>query len=175
LLVPTDKYFLTSSINSLLARTFFCRYLKINIPKIYKKADHFNTLILTLKDYLNMPRPYQLLPYYPQISIKVEYSPGAISASAPSGHAFFGFLFGFLIYNSEQYFFDNNYYEMDRLINIALDVGYHRNMGGIHFLYDNYISYKTFKEFISVYEYDIECKYVTMISKIFDKMFIIYE
>ena len=60
---------------------------------------------------------------------------------------------------------------MDRLINIALDVGYHRNMGGIHFLYDNYISYKTFKEFISVYEYDIECKYVTMISKILDKIF----
>jgi hypothetical protein len=149
--------------------------LNLSIPKIYKKAHHFTDLILTLKDYLNMPRPYQLLPYYPHINLKVEFCADAISAAAPSGHCFFGILLGFLIYNSDQYFFDNNYYELDRLIHIVLDFGFHRNMGGIHFLYDNYISYNTFKEFINVYDYDNKCKYVTTLSNILDKMFIIYE
>lgn len=149
--------------------------LDTNIKKILNTADHFNNIILTLKDHINMPRPYQLLPNYPHIKLKVEYSPGAISASTPSGHCFFGLFIGYLIYLSQKKFFDNNEYELNRLINISLDIGFHRNMGGIHFLYDNYISYKCFEQVISVYKYETNNKYTNMIGKILDKVFKIYK
>ena len=149
--------------------------LDINIKKILDTSYHFNNILLTLKNDLNMPRPYQVLPNYPHIKLKVEFSPGAISAAAPSGHCFFGLFMGYLIYLSQKNFFDKNEYELNRLINISLDFGFHRNMGGIHFLYDNYISYKCFEQVISVYEYETKNKYISMIGKILDKIFKIYK
>jgi len=149
--------------------------LDINIKKILNKAEYFNNIILTLKDHINMPRPYQLLPNYPHIKLKVEYSPGAISASAPSGHCFFGILIGYLIYLSNKKMFDKNENELNRLISISLDIGFHRNMGGIHFLYDNYIAYKCFEQVISVYGYETKNKYTNMLGKILNKIFKIYK
>jgi len=148
--------------------------LMINITDIIKSSKNFTDLILKLKDHLNMPRPYQLLLYYPDIKLKVEYSAGAISGSAPSGHCFFGLMIGNLIYISQKDFFDNNPYELNRLVCISLDIGYHRNMGGIHFLYDNFVSYLTFKEIIDIYKYDNNNYYLDDIKKVSDKLFEAY-
>jgi hypothetical protein len=48
-------------------------------------------------------------------------------------------------------------------------------MGGIHFLYDNFISYKCFEQVISVYEYETKNKFTSMIGKILNKIFKIYK
>jgi len=148
--------------------------LMINLTNIIKSAQIFTNLILKLKDHLNMPRPYQLLPYYLDIKLKVEYSAGAISGSAPSGHCFFGIMIGYLIYISQKDFFDNNPYELNRLVCISLDIGYHRNMGGIHFVYDNFVSYITFKEIIDIYKYDNNNYFLDDVKKVLDRLFEAY-
>jgi len=149
--------------------------LSIDINYIYKIIASFLDLTLKLKDYINMPRPYQLLPYYPHIKVKVEYSVTSYSGSTPSGHCFAALFIGYLIYLAEFNFFDNNPDEMSRLINISLDIGYHRNMAGIHFLYDNYISYLLFKEIIKVYKYDNKNKYLKSLENKLNKVFKIYQ
>jgi hypothetical protein len=159
---------------------YYLKYLnkkyKINIDFKNIKNIYYSlrNIILTLKDQLNMPRPYQLLIYYPEIKLNVEFSTTAITASAPSGHCFYGLINGYLIYLSERKFFDNNYNELITLINISLDFGYHRNMGAIHFIYDNYVSYITFLDVINVYKLNDNNEYLSLIKEPLDKLFKIY-
>lgn len=153
--------------------TYLYKKYKINIDleNIRKIYHPFKNIILKLKDQLNMPRPYQLLLYYPDIKLNVEYSPTAITAAAPAGHCFAGLMIGYFIYLSEKKFFDNNINELITLIHISLDIGYHRNMGGIHFIYDNYVSYLTFLEVINIYKFNDNNKYLSLIKKPLDKLF----
>ena len=145
--------------------------VNIDLERVLKIYFPLKKIILKLKDILNMPRPYQLLVYYPDIKINVEYSPTAITAAAPSGHCFAGLIIGYLIYLSEKKFFDNNINELITLIHISLDLGYHRTMGGIHFIYDNYVSYLTFLEVIKIYKFNDNNEYLSLIKKPLDKLF----
>jgi hypothetical protein len=148
--------------------------MMINLDHLIKIEKTHKNLILHLKEHLNMPRPYQLLLYYPDIKLKVESSISASTGSAPSGHCFSGLMIGYLIYISQKDFFDNNLYELNRLVCISLDLGYHRNMNGIHFVYDNFVSYITFKEVIHVYKYDNNNYFLDDLKKVLDKLFEAY-
>jgi hypothetical protein len=123
-----------------------------------------------------MPRPFQVAPYF-DIKFKVENSNTSATSAAPSGHCFAGLIIGYLIYLSQKKFFDDisNINELNRLIIISLDIGFHRNMAGIHFLYDNYISYIVFKQVLIVYKYETKNKFIKILSNKLDKIFQIYE
>lgn len=140
-----------------------------SINKIYHK---YRNIILFLKDYINDPRPYQILYYFKDIKLDVYSSHSAQTASSPGGHCFSGLLDGYLIYISNERFFNYNLYEFNRLLEIMIDIGLHRCMTGIHFMYDNYISYITFIEILKEYNYNIDNKYITELKKRLKKMFL---
>jgi hypothetical protein len=151
------------------------RYKDINkidqesITKIYHK---FKNIILFIKDYINDPRPYQILYYFKDIKLNVYHSVSSQTGSSPSGHSFSGFLEGYLIYISNEKFFDNNPYEFNRLLDIIIDIGLHRCMAGIHFMYDNYLSYIVFIEILKEYNYNLNNKYITELKKRLKNIFL---
>jgi hypothetical protein len=139
------------------------------ISQIYNK---FRNIILFLKDHINDPRPYQVLYYFKDIKLNVYESSSAQTGSAPSGHCFSGFLEGYLIYISNETFFNNNIYEFNRLLEIMIDIGLHRCMTGIHFMYDNYLSFILFIEILKEYNYNIDNKYITELKKRLKNIFL---
>ena len=151
------------------------RYKDINkidpedIKNIYYK---FKNIILYTKDQINDPRPYQVLYYFKDINLDVFTSSSAQTGSSPSGHCFSGLLEGYLIYISNEKFFDNNLYEFNRLLEIMIDIGLHRCMTGIHFMYDNYLSYIVFMEILKEYNYNIDNKYITELKKRLKNLFL---
>jgi hypothetical protein len=133
-----------------------------SIKKIYQK---FKNILLFIKDNINDPRPYQILHYFKNIKLDVYTSCSSQTGSSPSGHCFSGLLEGYLIYISNQKFFDNNIYEFNRLLEIMIDVGLHRCMVGIHFMYDNYLSYILFIEILKEYNYNMNNKYIIELKR----------
>jgi hypothetical protein len=140
-----------------------------NINKIYQK---FKNILLFIKDHINDPRPYQLLYYFKYIKLDVYRSSSAQTGSSPSGHCFSGFLEGYLIYISNERFFDNNFYEFNRLLEIVIYIGLHRCMAGLHFMYDNYLSYILLIEILKEYNYSINNKYITELKKRLKNIFL---
>jgi len=140
-----------------------------NITKIYLK---FKNILLFIKDHINDPRPYQVLYNFKNIKLDVYNSCSSKTGSSPSGHCFSGFLEGYLIYISNEIFFNNNLYEFNRLLEIMIDIGLHRCMTGIHFMYDNYLSYITFIEILKEYNYNIDNKYITELKKRLKNIFL---
>jgi len=132
------------------------------IKKIYYK---FKNILLFIKDNINDPRPYQVLYYLKYIKLDVYTSSSAQTGSSPSGHCFSGLFEGYLIYISNQKFFDNNINEFNRLLEIIIDIGLHRCMAGIHFMYDNYLSYILFIEILKEYNYNINNNYIIELKK----------
>jgi hypothetical protein len=140
-----------------------------NITKVYRQ---FKNLLLFIKDHINDPRPYQVLYYFKDINLDVYQSNSSQTGSAPSGHCFSGFLEGYLIYISNEKFFNNNLYEFNRLLDIMIDIGLHRCMTGIHFMYDNYLSFILFIEILKEYNYNIDNKYITELKKRLKNIFL---
>lgn len=145
---------------------------KIDSESIKKIYLSFKNIILFIKDHINDPRPYQVLYYFNDIKLDVYHSISSQTGSSPSGHCFSGFLEGYLIYISNEKFFDNNLYEFNRLLEIMIDIGLHRCMTGIHFMYDNYLSYIVFIEILKEYNYNIDNKYITELKKRLKKIFL---
>jgi hypothetical protein len=145
---------------------------KIDYESINKIYDKFRNIILFLKDDINDPRPYQVLYYFKDIKLDVYSSHSAQTGSSQSGHCFSGLLEGYLIYISNEKFFNNNLYEFDRLLEIIIDIGLHRCMTGIHFMYDNYLSYITFIEILKEYNYNINNKYIIELKKRLKNIFL---
>jgi len=140
-----------------------------DIKKIYQKIKN---ILLYIKDNINDPRPYQVLYYFKNIKLNVYSSFSAQTGSSPSGHCFSGLFEGYLIYISNQNFFDNNIYEFNRLLGIMIDIGLHRCMPGIHFMYDNYLSYILFIEILKEYNYNMNNKYIIELKKRLKKIFL---
>ena len=140
-----------------------------SIKEIFKK---FKNILLFLKDYINNPRPYQILYHLKFIKLNVYKSCSSQSGSSPSGHCFTGLFEGYVIYISNQKFFDNNIYEFNRLLEIMIDIGLHRCMAGIHFMYDNYLSYILFIEILKEYNYNMNNKYIIELKKRLKKIFL---
>ena len=140
-----------------------------NVHMIYNK---FRNIILFLKDQINDPRPYQVLYYFKDIKLDGYKSCSSQTGSAPSGHCFSGLFEGYLIFISNETFFNNNVYEFNRLLDIMIDVGLHRCMTGIHFMYDNYLSYILFIEILKEYNYNIDNKYITELKKRLKNLFL---
>jgi hypothetical protein len=46
-----------------------------------------------------------------------------------------------------------------------IDIGLHRCMAGIHFMYDNYLSYILFIEILKEYNYNMNNKYIIELKK----------
>ena len=145
---------------------------KIDSESIKKIYLSFKNIILFIKDHINDPRPYQVLYYFNDIKLDVYHSISSQTGSSPSGHCFSGFLEGYLIYISNEKFFDNNLYEFNRLLEIMIDIGLHRCMTGIHFMYDNYLSYIVFIEILKEYNYNLNNKYITELKKRLKKIFL---
>jgi hypothetical protein len=140
-----------------------------SINKIYLK---FRKIILFMKDKINDPRPYQVLYYFKHIKLNVYRSSSAQTGSSPSGHCFSGLLKGYLIYISNKNFFDNNIYELNRLLEIVIDIGLHRCMTGIHFIYDNYLSYLVLIEILIEYNYDMNNNFIVELKKRLKNIFL---
>ena len=138
---------------------------KIDYKSITKLYHKFKNILLFTKDHINDPRPYQVLYNFKNIKLDVYNSCSSKTGSSPSGHCFSGFLEGYLIYISNEKFFNNNLYEFNRLLEIMICVGLHRCMTGIHFMYDNYLSYILFIEILKEYNYNINNKYITELKK----------
>jgi hypothetical protein len=138
---------------------------KINYDDINNLNKHFRNIILFLKEYINDPRPYQVLYNFNNIDLKVYSSCSSQTASVPGGHCFQGLFKGYLIYISNEIFFNNNPNELNRLLEITIDIGLHRNMAGLHFIYDNYISYILFMEILKEYNYNIDNKFIVELKK----------
>ena len=145
---------------------------KIDYESIKKIYFGFKNIILSLKDQINDPRPYQILYYFNDIKLDVYNSSSAQTGSSPSGHCFSGLLEGYLIFISNEEFFNNNIYEFNRLLEIMIDIGLHRCMTGIHFMYDNYLSYILFIEILKEYNYNINNKYIIEIKKKLKNIFL---
>lgn len=145
---------------------------KIDYESIYKIFCIFKNILLFIKDHINDPRPYQVLYYFKDVKLDVYQSNSSQTGSSPSGHCFSGFLEGYLIYISNQEFFNNNIYEFNRLLEIMIDIGLHRCMTGIHFMYDNYLSYILFIEILKEYNYNIDNKYITELKKRLKNLFL---
>jgi hypothetical protein len=145
---------------------------KINYESITKIYHSFKNMLLFIKDHINDPRPYQVLYYFKDINLDVYQSNSSQTGSAPSGHCFSGLLEGYLIYISNEEFFNNNSYEFNRLLEIMIDIGLHRCMTGIHFMYDNYLSYIVFMEILKEYNYNIDNKYITELKKRLKNLFL---
>ena len=145
---------------------------KIDYKSITKLYHKYKNILLYLKDYINDPRPYQVLYYFKNIKLDVYNSCSSKTGSSPSGHCFSGFLEGYLIYISNEKFFNNNSYEFNRLLEIMICVGLHRCMTGIHFMYDNYLSYILFIEILKEYNYNINNKYITELKKRLKNIFL---
>ena len=53
-----------------------------------------------------------------------------------------------------------------------IDVGLHRCMTGIHFMYDNYLSYTLLIEILKEYNYNIDNNYIIELKKRLKKIFL---
>jgi len=145
---------------------------KIDYESIINIYLSFKNIILFIKDHINDPRPYQVLYYFKDIKLDVYNSSSAQTGSSPSGHCFSGLLEGYLIYISNEKFFDNNLYEFNRLLEIMIDIGLHRCMTGIHFMYDYYLAYIVFIEILKEYNYYLDNKYITELKKRLKNIFL---
>jgi len=145
---------------------------KIDYESIINIYLSYKNIILFIKDHINDPRPYQVLYYFKDIKLDVYNSSSAQTGSSPSGHCFSGLLEGYLIYISNEKFFDNNLYEFNRLLEIMIDIGLHRCMTGIHFMYDNYLAYIVFIEILKEYNYNLNNKYITELKKRLKNIFL---
>lgn len=145
---------------------------KIDYNDIKNIYDNLRNILLFLKDYINDPRPYQVLYNFKNINLDIYNSCSSQTGSSPGGHCFSGLLEGYLIFISNETFFNNNSLEFNRLLEIIIDVGLHRNMTGLHFMYDNYISYVLFIEILKEYKYNLNNLFISELKKKLKNIFL---